>query len=252
MIDTFLSLASGLSHPQICSRYQPSKRSDGWHEGSGGGGGQRWQHWPGTPQGPGENSSAFLWVSCYNNMWPQRSLEVNKTWPTLVAERLGTGFAAPQIQCINTAALFQVEKHKANLAAMMLTYPSTFGVFEEHVREVCDLIHENGGQVYLDGANMNAQVRGQMWNTEVWNLCQVKCGLHKLIVQLDMHVVSVLTLVSCSLTFDLWLCFISEIQVGLCRPGDYGSDVSHLNLHKTFCIPHGGGGPGMGPIGVYV
>uniref|UniRef100_H3DDQ2 Glycine cleavage system P protein n=1 Tax=Tetraodon nigroviridis TaxID=99883 RepID=H3DDQ2_TETNG len=88
-----------------------------------------------------------------------------------------------------------VDKHKANLAAMMLTYPSTFGVFEEHVREVCDLIHENGGQVYLDGANMNA-------------------------------------------------------QVGLCRPGDYGSDVSHLNLHKTFCIPHGGGGPGMGPIGV--
>ncbi|TNM89292.1 hypothetical protein fugu_003526 [Takifugu bimaculatus] len=88
-----------------------------------------------------------------------------------------------------------VDKHKANLAAMMLTYPSTFGVFEEHVREVCDLIHANGGQVYLDGANMNA-------------------------------------------------------QVGLCRPGDYGSDVSHLNLHKTFCIPHGGGGPGMGPIGV--
>uniref|UniRef100_A0A668TMQ5 glycine dehydrogenase (aminomethyl-transferring) n=1 Tax=Oreochromis aureus TaxID=47969 RepID=A0A668TMQ5_OREAU len=88
-----------------------------------------------------------------------------------------------------------VDKHKANLAAMMITYPSTFGVFEEHIGDVCDLIHKNGGQVYLDGANMNA-------------------------------------------------------QVGLCRPGDYGSDVSHLNLHKTFCIPHGGGGPGMGPIGV--
>uniref|UniRef100_A0A7N8XX54 glycine dehydrogenase (aminomethyl-transferring) n=1 Tax=Mastacembelus armatus TaxID=205130 RepID=A0A7N8XX54_9TELE len=88
-----------------------------------------------------------------------------------------------------------VDKHKESLAAMMITYPSTFGVFEEHIRDVCDLIHENGGQVYLDGANMNA-------------------------------------------------------QVGLCRPGDYGSDVSHLNLHKTFCIPHGGGGPGMGPIGV--
>uniref|UniRef100_A0A4W6EHR0 Glycine cleavage system P protein n=1 Tax=Lates calcarifer TaxID=8187 RepID=A0A4W6EHR0_LATCA len=88
-----------------------------------------------------------------------------------------------------------VDKHKASLAAMMITYPSTFGVFEEHIRDICDLIHENGGQVYLDGANMNA-------------------------------------------------------QVGLCRPGDYGSDVSHLNLHKTFCIPHGGGGPGMGPIGV--
>uniref|UniRef100_A0A3B3ZSA5 glycine dehydrogenase (aminomethyl-transferring) n=1 Tax=Periophthalmus magnuspinnatus TaxID=409849 RepID=A0A3B3ZSA5_9GOBI len=88
-----------------------------------------------------------------------------------------------------------VDKHKTNLAAMMITYPSTFGVFEEHIGDVCELIHQNGGQVYLDGANMNA-------------------------------------------------------QVGLCRPGDYGSDVSHLNLHKTFCIPHGGGGPGMGPIGV--
>uniref|UniRef100_A0A8C1M1X0 Glycine cleavage system P protein n=1 Tax=Cyprinus carpio TaxID=7962 RepID=A0A8C1M1X0_CYPCA len=88
-----------------------------------------------------------------------------------------------------------VDKHKANLAAIMITYPSTNGVFEENVNEVCELIHQNGGQVYLDGANMNA-------------------------------------------------------QVGLCRPGDYGSDVSHLNLHKTFCIPHGGGGPGMGPIGV--
>uniref|UniRef100_A0A8C7YG22 glycine dehydrogenase (aminomethyl-transferring) n=1 Tax=Oryzias sinensis TaxID=183150 RepID=A0A8C7YG22_9TELE len=88
-----------------------------------------------------------------------------------------------------------VEKHKASLAAMMITYPSTFGVFEENIGDVCELIHQNGGQVYLDGANMNA-------------------------------------------------------QVGLCRPGDYGSDVSHLNLHKTFCIPHGGGGPGMGPIGV--
>lgn len=163
IINTFLPLVSGVSHPQICSRYQPSKRSDGWHEGSGGGGGQRWQHWPGTPQSSGENSSAFLWVSYYSNMWPQRSSQVNKTWPTLVAECLSTGF--PRIQYINAGALFQVDKHKANLAAMMLTYPSTFGVFEEHVREVCDLIHENGGQVYLDGANMNAQVRAQMQNT---------------------------------------------------------------------------------------
>ncbi|KAL4623118.1 glycine dehydrogenase (decarboxylating), mitochondrial isoform X1 [Arapaima gigas] len=88
-----------------------------------------------------------------------------------------------------------VDKHKNNLAAIMITYPSTNGVFEENISEVCELIHQHGGQVYLDGANMNA-------------------------------------------------------QVGLCRPGDYGSDVSHLNLHKTFCIPHGGGGPGMGPIGV--
>lgn len=88
-----------------------------------------------------------------------------------------------------------VEKHKDTLACMMITYPSTNGVFDKDIREICDLIHEYGGQVYLDGANMNA-------------------------------------------------------QVGICRPADYGSDVSHLNLHKTFCIPHGGGGPGMGPIGV--
>ncbi|ELK07008.1 Glycine dehydrogenase [decarboxylating], mitochondrial [Pteropus alecto] len=88
-----------------------------------------------------------------------------------------------------------VDKHKENLAAIMITYPSTNGLFEENISDVCDLIHQHGGQVYLDGANMNA-------------------------------------------------------QVGICRPGDFGSDVSHLNLHKTFCIPHGGGGPGMGPIGV--
>lgn len=89
----------------------------------------------------------------------------------------------------------KVEKHKNDLAAIMITYPSTHGVFESAIVDVCKKIHENGGQVYLDGANLNA-------------------------------------------------------QVGLCRPGDYGSDVSHLNLHKTFAIPHGGGGPGVGPIGV--
>ena len=89
----------------------------------------------------------------------------------------------------------KAEKHSKDLAAVMITYPSTHGVFEEHIRDICDIVHDHGGQVYLDGANMNA-------------------------------------------------------QVGLSRPGDYGADVSHLNLHKTFCIPHGGGGPGMGPIGV--
>ncbi len=89
----------------------------------------------------------------------------------------------------------KAEKHAPHLAALMVTYPSTHGVFEESIQEICRLIHLYGGQVYLDGANMNA-------------------------------------------------------QVGLCRPGDYGADVCHLNLHKTFCIPHGGGGPGMGPIGV--
>ncbi|MEM6561778.1 MAG: aminomethyl-transferring glycine dehydrogenase, partial [Planctomycetota bacterium] len=87
------------------------------------------------------------------------------------------------------------EQHADKLAALMVTYPSTHGVFEKHIRPVCDVVHTHGGQVYMDGANMNA-------------------------------------------------------QVGLCRPGDFGADVCHLNLHKTFCIPHGGGGPGMGPIGV--
>ncbi len=86
-------------------------------------------------------------------------------------------------------------EHASNLSALMVTYPSTHGVFEVAIREICEIIHGHGGQVYMDGANMNA-------------------------------------------------------QVGLCRPGDFGPDVCHLNLHKTFCIPHGGGGPGMGPIGV--
>jgi glycine dehydrogenase len=86
-------------------------------------------------------------------------------------------------------------KHADDLAALMVTYPSTHGVFEEAIKHICEVVHGHGGQVYLDGANMNA-------------------------------------------------------MVGLCRPGDFGADVCHLNLHKTFCIPHGGGGPGMGPIGV--
>jgi glycine dehydrogenase len=89
----------------------------------------------------------------------------------------------------------KAQQHRDRLAALMITYPSTHGVFEESVRRVCRIVHDYGGRVYMDGANMNA-------------------------------------------------------QVGLCRPGDIGADVCHLNLHKTFCIPHGGGGPGMGPIGV--
>lgn len=89
----------------------------------------------------------------------------------------------------------KIAKHGANLSALMVTYPSTHGVFEESIREICDMVHAAGGQVYMDGANLNA-------------------------------------------------------QVGLCRPGDIGADVCHLNLHKTFSIPHGGGGPGVGPIGV--
>jgi glycine dehydrogenase len=89
----------------------------------------------------------------------------------------------------------KAEKHSETLAALMVTYPSTHGIFEEGIRTICEIVHEHGGQVYMDGANMNA-------------------------------------------------------MVGLVRPGDIGADVCHLNLHKTFCIPHGGGGPGMGPIGV--
>jgi len=88
----------------------------------------------------------------------------------------------------------KAEKHKDDLAAAMITYPSTCGIFDDNIREMIDTVHEFGGLVYLDGANMNA-------------------------------------------------------QVGICRPGDYDADVCHLNLHKTFCIPHGGGGPGVGPIG---
>merc|ERR1719181_190415 len=89
----------------------------------------------------------------------------------------------------------KAENHNDKLSALMVTYPSTHGVFEETITDICDLVHANGGQVYMDGANMNA-------------------------------------------------------QVGLCGPGYFGADVCHLNLHKTFCIPHGGGGPGVGPIGV--
>ncbi|HJV07156.1 MAG TPA: aminomethyl-transferring glycine dehydrogenase [Chromobacteriaceae bacterium] len=89
----------------------------------------------------------------------------------------------------------KAEQHSANLGALMITYPSTHGVFEAGIREICDIVHSHGGQVYMDGANLNA-------------------------------------------------------QVGLTRPADIGADVSHMNLHKTFCIPHGGGGPGMGPIGL--
>ena len=97
---------------------------------------------------------------------------------------------------INLADLrAKAETHRDKLSCLMVTYPSTHGVFEETIKEICDIIHSHGGLVYMDGANMNA-------------------------------------------------------QVGLCRPGDFGADVCHLNLHKTFCIPHGGGGPGMGPIGV--
>src|SRR3546814_6470551 len=96
---------------------------------------------------------------------------------------------------VQTCALPISAQHKDRLGALMVTYPSTHGVFEVAIRVICDVIHVNGGQVYLDGANLNA-------------------------------------------------------LLGICKPAEIGADVSHMNLHKTFCIPHGGGGPGMGPIGV--
>ena len=111
------------------------------------------------------------------------------------------GFRVVPVACLKDGDIdladlrAKADEHARDLAALMVTYPSTHGVFEPTIREICEVVHAHGGQVYMDGANMNA-------------------------------------------------------QVGLCRPGDYGADVCHLNLHKTFCIPHGGGGPGVGPIGV--
>ncbi len=117
------------------------------------------------------------------------------------ASAVMAGFKVISIACLKDGDIdladlrAKADEHARDLAALMVTYPSTHGVFEPTIREICDIVHAHGGQVYMDGANLNA-------------------------------------------------------QVGLCRPGDYGADVCHLNLHKTFCIPHGGGGPGVGPIGV--
>jgi glycine dehydrogenase len=117
------------------------------------------------------------------------------------ASAVMAGFKVVPVACLKDGDIdladlrAKADAHKDDLAALMVTYPSTHGVFETTIREICEIVHAHGGQVYMDGANMNA-------------------------------------------------------QVGLCRPGDIGADVCHLNLHKTFCIPHGGGGPGVGPIGV--
>ena len=117
------------------------------------------------------------------------------------ASAIMAGFKVVSVGCLKDGDIdladlrAKADQHADDLAALMVTYPSTHGVFEPTIQEICDIVHTHGGQVYMDGANMNA-------------------------------------------------------QVGLCRPGDYGADVCHLNLHKTFCIPHGGGGPGVGPIGV--
>src|SRR5438874_13623413 len=117
------------------------------------------------------------------------------------ASAVMAGFKVVAVACLKDGDVdladlrAKADEHARDLAALMVTYPSTHGVFETTIREICEIVHAHGGQVYMDGANMNA-------------------------------------------------------QVGLCRPGDFGADVCHLNLHKTFCIPHGGGGPGVGPIGV--
>jgi glycine dehydrogenase len=117
------------------------------------------------------------------------------------ASAVMAGFKVVSVACLKDGDIdladlrAKADQHASDLAALMVTYPSTHGVFEPTIREICEIVHAHGGQVFMDGANMNA-------------------------------------------------------QCGLCRPGDYGADVCHLNLHKTFCIPHGGGGPGVGPIGV--
>src|SRR5438093_1990781 len=117
------------------------------------------------------------------------------------ASAVMAGFKVVSVACLKDGDIdladlrAKADQHARDLAALMVTYPSTHGVFEPTIREICDIVHAHGGQVFMDGANMNA-------------------------------------------------------QCGLCRPGDDGADVCHLNLHKTFCIPHGGGGPGVGPIGV--
>jgi glycine dehydrogenase len=117
------------------------------------------------------------------------------------ASAVMAGFKVVGVNCLDNGDIdvedlkAKIAANKENLGALMVTYPSTHGVFEETITQICELIHAAGGQVYMDGANMNA-------------------------------------------------------QVGICRPADIGADVCHLNLHKTFCIPHGGGGPGVGPIGV--
>ena len=120
---------------------------------------------------------------------------------TNAASAAAAGLRVQSIPCTSRGDVDQLalkvclDENRDSVAALMITYPSTHGVFETHIRSICELVHAAGGQVYMDGANLNA-------------------------------------------------------QLGLMRPGDLGADVAHLNLHKTFCIPHGGGGPGAGPIGI--
>jgi glycine dehydrogenase len=149
--------------------------------------------------------SGLLTIRAYHHSRGQTQRDIclvpTSAHGTNPASAVVAGFRVAPIQCDSKGNIdiedlkAKAAKHADELAAAMITYPSTHGVFEQTIIEACQIVHENGGQVYLDGANLNA-------------------------------------------------------QLGWCRPGEYGADVVHLNLHKTFCIPHGGGGPGMGPIGV--
>ncbi len=149
--------------------------------------------------------SGLLAIRAYHDANNQSNRTVclipNSAHGTNPASAITAGMKVVGVKVSETGAIdfddlkAKAEQHADNLGAVMITYPSTCGVFDDRIRAMCQVVHDHGGLVYLDGANMNA-------------------------------------------------------QVGLCRPGDYGADVCHLNLHKTFCIPHGGGGPGVGPIGV--
>ncbi len=149
--------------------------------------------------------AGLLAIRAYHdaNNQPNRTICLipNSAHGTNPASAITAGMKVVGVKVADTGAIdvddlkAKAEQHRENLGAVMITYPSTCGVFDDRIRTMIDTVHDNGGLVYLDGANMNA-------------------------------------------------------QLGLCRPGDYGADVCHLNLHKTFCIPHGGGGPGVGPIGV--
>ncbi|OLE96682.1 MAG: glycine dehydrogenase (aminomethyl-transferring), partial [Cyanobacteria bacterium 13_1_20CM_4_61_6] len=153
------------------------------------------------PFAPTEQTAGYKEICEQLEDWLAVCLIPTSAHGTNPASAVMAGFRVVSVACLKDGDIdladlrAKADQHARDLAALMVTYPSTHGVFEPTIREICDIVHAHGGQVYMDGANMNA-------------------------------------------------------QVGLCRPGDYGADVCHLNLHKTFCIPHGGGGPGMGPIGV--
>jgi glycine cleavage system protein P-like pyridoxal-binding family len=144
------------------------------------------------------------------------------------------------------------EKHKDALAAIMVTYPSTFGVFDESITDICDLVHEFGGQVSAGKKNILGQRVPCFWlSSHVPNSLAARLKTAVPFLPPSPPLTSTPNPPPPRQTRKVYLDGANmNAQSMLCRPGDYGADVSHLNLHKTFCIPHGGGGPGMGPIGV--